>query len=98
MTRATFQLLTKMLAQSDHIPKGNRFGRAAIPPEKQVAATVWMLATRESSRETSDCFDIVMSSVARCLHRVTRALSDLHRKFTKCLLHPKMYIGYLEMY
>ena len=45
--------------------------------ERQVAATVWMLATREFSREISDCFNIVMSSVARCLRRVTRAVSDL---------------------
>ena len=35
MTRAKFQLLTEMLAQSEHIPKGDTFGRAAIHPEKQ---------------------------------------------------------------
>ena len=63
MTRAKFQLLTEMLAQSEHIPKGDTFGRAAIPPEKQEGVTI------------SDRFNIAMSSVARCLRHVTRALA-----------------------
>ena len=77
MTPSTFEMLCQLLAPSEHIPKGNAFGRRPIDPQKQIAVTVWALANQESCRQISDRFNITMSSVSRCICRVTKALEDL---------------------
>ena len=77
MTLSTFETLCQVLAPSDHIPKGNAFGRRPIDPQKQIAVAVWALANQESSRQISDRFNITMSSVSRCIRRVANALVDL---------------------
>ena len=78
MTPSSFETLCQLLVRSDHIPKGNAFGRRCIDPEKQIAVAVWALANQESCRQISDRFNVtIMSSVARCIRRVTKALVDL---------------------
>ena len=77
MTPSSFETLCQLLVRSDHIPKGNAFGRRCIDPEKQIAVAVWALANQESCRQISDRFNVTMSSVARCIRRVTKALVDL---------------------
>lgn len=77
MTLSTFETLCQLLAPSEHIPKGNAFGRRPIDPQKQIAVAVWALANQESCRQISDRFNLTMSSVSRCIRRVANALVDL---------------------
>ena len=77
MTPSTFELLSQLLSPSEHIPKGNAFGRRPIEATKQIAVAVWALANQETCRQLSDHFDITMSSVSRCIGRVVRALVDV---------------------
>ena len=51
MTLSTFETLCQLLAPSEHIPKGNAFGRRPIDPQKQIAVAVWALANQESCRQ-----------------------------------------------
>ena len=81
MTSSTFEMLSRLLSASDHIPKANRFGKPCIHPCKQIAVAVWALANQESCRQISDRFDVSMSSVIRCLRRVTKALVDVRGDF-----------------
>lgn len=81
MTSSTFEMLSHLLSASDHIPKANRFGKPCIHPRKQIDIAVWALANQESCRQTSDRFDVTMSSVTRCLRRVTKALVDVRGDF-----------------
>ena len=76
MTSTTFELLTNLLAPSEHIPKGNLFGRPPIEQRKQIAVTVSALASQETCRQISDRFNIMMSSMLWCIDRVVRALVD----------------------
>ena len=77
MTAEVFEMLNRLLSTSEHIPKANRFGKPCIDPQKQIAAAIWALANQESSRQIADRFDVSMSSVSRCLRRVTKALVDI---------------------
>ena len=77
MTPSTFELLAQLLPPSEHIPKGNAFGRRPIEARKQIAVAVWALANQETCRQLSDRFGITMSSVSRCIGRVVRALVDV---------------------
>ena len=54
MTSSTFEMLSRLLSASDHIPKANRFGKPCIHPCKQIAVAVWALANQESCRQISD--------------------------------------------
>lgn len=82
MTSSTFEMLSRLLSASDHIPfKVNRFGKPCIHSRKQIAVAVWALANQESRRQISDRFNISMSSVIRCLRRVTKALVDVRGDF-----------------
>lgn len=76
-TSSTFELLAWLLTPSEHIPKGNAFGKRPIQARKQIAVTVWALANQETCRQISDCFDVTISSVSLCIGRVVRALVDL---------------------
>ena len=62
MTPSSFETLCQLLVRSDHIPKGNAFGRRCIDPEKQIAVAEWALANQESCRQISDRFNVTMSS------------------------------------
>ena len=77
MTLSTFETLCQLLGPSEHIPKGNAFGRRPIDLQKQIAVAVWALANQESCRQISDRFNITMSSVSCCIRRVASALVDL---------------------
>ena len=46
MTSSTFELLAQLLSPSEHIPKGKAFGRRPIEARKQIAVTVWAMATK----------------------------------------------------
>ena len=46
MSSSTFELFAQLLAPSEHIPKGNAFGRRPIEARKQIALTVWALANQ----------------------------------------------------
>ena len=70
MSSSTFEPLAQLLAPSEHIPKGNAFGRQPIEARKQIALTVWALANQETCRQISDRFDVTMSSVSRCIGMV----------------------------
>ena len=61
MTLSTFETLCQLLVPSEHIPKGNAFGRRPIDPQKQIAVAVWALANQESCRQISDRFNVTMS-------------------------------------
>ena len=77
MTSSTFEFLAQLISPSEHIPKGNAFGRRPVDARKQIAVTVWALANQETCRQISNRFDITMSSVSRCIGRVVRALVDV---------------------
>ncbi|XP_015749460.1 PREDICTED: uncharacterized protein LOC107329251 [Acropora digitifera] len=77
MTRRTFELLVHMIGPSEHIPKGNSFGRPVLDPRKQIAMSLWMMANQETHRQIADRFDSSLSSVSRCFRRVCKALVDL---------------------
>lgn len=77
MTPSTFELLAQLLSPSEHIPKGNSFGRRPTEARKQIAVAVWALSNQETCRQLSDRFDITMSIVSRCNGRVVRALVDV---------------------
>ena len=71
MTRSTLATLCQMLAPSEHIPKGNAFGRRPIEPQKQIAVAVWALANQES------CLQISGLSLKVGRGRATRGLGDV---------------------
>ena len=73
MTRSTLETLCQMLAPSEHIPKGNAFGRLPIDPQKQLAVAVWALANQES------CLQISGLSLKVGRGRGTRGLWDVRR-------------------
>ena len=77
ITFPAFELLVaQLLSPSEHIPKGNALGRRLIEARRQIAVTVWVLASQETCRQISDRFDITMycmSSMSRCVERVVYA-------------------------
>ena len=58
MTRNTFESLSQELATTGSIPHGNRFGRKAIPLQKQVLIFVWFISNLEAMRSVSDRFKL----------------------------------------
>ena len=56
MTSTTFELLCQLISPSEHIPKGNAFGRRPIEARKQIAVTVWALANQETCRQISGVY------------------------------------------
>lgn len=71
ITRQTCELFTRAVMPTGMIPLGNRSGRAAIPPSKQVLAFLWSMANQ----------DITMSSVDRVLKRVSQVAIHLSGQF-----------------
>ena len=66
LTRNTCELLTREILVSGFINVGNTFGRAPIPPEKQVLVYLWMMANgSETMRQVADRFNITMSSCGK---------------------------------
>ena len=74
-------MLSCLLSTSEHIPNCNTFGKPCIDPRKQIAIAIWALANQESSRQIFDRFDVAMSSISRCLRRVTKALVHIRGDF-----------------
>ncbi|XP_068758073.1 putative nuclease HARBI1 [Montipora capricornis] len=83
MTRNTFESLSQELAATGSIPHGNRFGRKAIPLQKQVLIFVWFISNLDAMRSVSDRFDVTLSSLERILKRVTEAIVALRREYIK---------------
>ena len=77
MTGQTCELFTRAVIPTGRIPLGNRSGRAAILPEKQVLAFLWSMANQEPARAVAHWFNITLSSVDRVLKRVSQATVDL---------------------
>ena len=77
MTRETSELFTQAVMPTGRISLGNRTGRVAIPPQKQILAFLWSMANLEPARAVADRFDITLSSVNRVLKRVSQAAIDL---------------------
>ena len=73
ITRSTLETLCQMLAPSEHIPKGNAFGRRPIEPQKEIAVAVWAVANQES------CLQISGLSLKVGWRRGTRGLGDVGR-------------------
>ena len=84
MTRNTFESVSQELAATGSIPLGNRFGRKAIPLEKQVLIFVWFISNLEAMRSVSDRFNVTLSSLERIQKRVTEAIIALrHQEYIK---------------
>ena len=83
MMRNTFESLSQELAATGSIPRGNRFGRKAIPLEKQVLIFVWFISNLEAMRSVSGRFNITLSSLERILKRVTEAIIALRQEYIK---------------
>ena len=83
MTRNTFESLSQELAATGSIPHGNRFGRKAIPLQKQVLIVVWFISNLEAMRSVSNRFDVTLSSLERILKRVTEAIVALRWEYIK---------------
>lgn len=104
MTRRTFELLVHMIGPSEHIPKGNSFGRPALDPRNQIVMSLWMMANEETHRQIADRFDSSLSSVSRCFRRVCKALVDLLPDLVKWpngryyLIYHSIYIDRRLMY
>jgi len=62
----------------------NAFGRAPIPPEKQVLVYLWMMANgSETTHQVADRFNITMSSCGRVLRRVNSAVLSMRQRYIK---------------
>lgn len=84
LTRNTCELLTREILASSIINVGNTFGRALIPPEKQVLLYLWMMANgSETVRQVADRFNITVSSWGRVLQRVNSAVLLMHQRYIK---------------
>ena len=84
LTRNTCELLTREILASGVINVGNAFGRASIPPEKQVLVYLWMMANgSETTRQVADRFNITMSSCGRVLQRVNSAVLSMRQRYIK---------------
>ena len=77
--------------------KANRFGKPCFHPRKQIAIALWALANQESCRQISDRFDVTMSSVTRCLRRVTKALVDVRGDFIQCPRGRKLFLLTIDL-
>lgn len=84
LTRNTCELLTREILASCVINVGKTFGRAPIPPEKQVLVYLWMMANgSETMRQVADRFNITMSSCGRVLQRVNSAVLSMRKRYIK---------------
>jgi len=84
LTRNTCELLTREILASGVINVGNAFGRAPIPPEKQILVYLWMMANgSETTRQVADRFNITMSSCGRVLQRVNSAVLSMRPRYIK---------------
>ena len=84
LSRNTCELLTTEIVASGHINLGNEFGRAPIPPQKQVLVYLWMMANAcGTTRQVADRFNVTMSSCGRILRRVNTALLSLRSRYLK---------------
>ena len=73
--------------------KGNWIWQAVHWSKK--AVNVWALANQETFRQTSDRFDITMSSVPRCVGRVVRALVKFINYSWGCKPVPAQYSDHM---
>jgi len=63
---------------------GNAFGRAPIPPEKQILVYLWMMANgSKTTRQVADQFNITMSSCGRVVQRVNSAVLTMRQRYIK---------------
>ena len=85
LTRNTCEWLTQEIVASGCLNVGlNKFGRAPIPPEKQILIYLWMLANGdEMSRQVADRFDVTMSSCGRVLRKVNTAILSMLPRYLK---------------
>ena len=84
LTRNTCELLTREILASGVINVRNAFGRAPIPPEKQILVYLWMMANgSETTRQVADRFNITMSSCGRVLQRVNSAVLSMRQRYIK---------------
>ena len=83
MTRETCELFTQTVMPTGRIRLGNRTGRVAIPPQKQILAFLWSMANQEPARAIADRVNITLSSVNRVLKRVSQAAIDLSGQYIR---------------
>ena len=84
LTRNSCEFLTREILASGVINVGNAFGRAPIPPEKQVLVYLWMMANgSETTRQVADRFNITMSSCGRVQQRVNSAVLSMRQRYIK---------------
>ena len=84
LTRNTCELLAREILASGVINVRNAFGRAPIPPEKQILVYLWMMTNgSETTRQVADRFNITMSSCGRVLQRVNSAVLSMRQRYIK---------------
>ena len=89
-------MLTREVVATARINAANRFGRAPIPPPKQVLIYLWVMANgRETTRQVSDRFNVTMSSCARVLCRVNAAVLSLRERYVKWPNGKNSYISWM---
>ena len=77
MTKETFEILSREILRTGHIPLGNPSGRPVIQPQKQILTFLWGMANQEPARAIADRFDITRSSYSRVFRRVVMAAVGL---------------------
>lgn len=83
MTRTTFEALSREVAATGSIPRGNRFGRKPTPIDKQVLTFIWFISNMESMRSVPDRFNVTLSSLERIIKRVSEAVITLREEYIK---------------
>ncbi|XP_028410966.1 putative nuclease HARBI1 [Dendronephthya gigantea] len=83
LERGTFESLVTVIVQTGYLPVASSSRRPIIHPAKQVLVAIWMLANPECHRSVADRFNITMSSVHRCLHRICEALVSVRKEFIR---------------
>ncbi|KAB0803856.1 hypothetical protein PPYR_00826 [Photinus pyralis] len=77
MQRVTFEMVLKLIAPKILVKRA-RPGRPAIPAEKQLLITLWILGTPDSYRSVSDRFN---ASAIYCVRNVVGILNQLSNQF-----------------
>ena len=83
MTKETFEILSREILRTGHIPLGNPSGRPVIQPQKQILTFLWGMANQEPARAIADRFDITRSSYNRVFRRVVMAAVGLCNEYIR---------------
>ena len=83
ITKETFEILSREILRTGHIPLGSPSGRPVIQPQKQILTFLWGMANQEPARAIADRFDITRSSYNRVFRRVVMAAVGLSNEYIR---------------